>query len=105
VSRAARRYRKWERGARQAAWQDARSLTLDLYHGRAGPLGPYEIGLALEPGEVLYRQVWARYWALGTTTELVDGYGRVKCCPACMAGLGMVPHRHNLAEVGYPARG
>lgn len=40
MSRAARRYQKWERGARQAAWQDARSLTLDLYHGRAGPLGP-----------------------------------------------------------------
>ena len=58
-----------------------RSLTLDLYHGRAGPLGPYEIGLALEPGEVLYRQVWARYWTLGTTTELVDGYGRVRVVP------------------------
>jgi len=54
---------------------------LDLYHGRAGPLGPYEIGLALDPGEVLYRQVWARYWALGTTTELVDSYGRVRVVP------------------------
>jgi hypothetical protein len=53
MSRAARRYRKWERGAREAAWQDGRSLTLDLYHGRAGPLGPYEIGLVLEPGEVI----------------------------------------------------
>ncbi len=56
-------------------WEDAHQFALDLYHGRAGPLGPYEIGLALEPGEVLYRQVWAPYWALGTTTELVDGYG------------------------------
>jgi hypothetical protein len=27
MSRAARRYRKWERGAREAAWQDARLTT------------------------------------------------------------------------------
>jgi hypothetical protein len=77
--------------------------TLDLHHGRAGPLGPYEIGLALEPGEVLFRQVWARYWTLGTTTEMVDGYGRVRVVPPRMAGLGMVPSRNNLPPLGHSA--
>jgi hypothetical protein len=72
VSRAVRRYQKWEREARESAYDDARGLALDLYHGRAGPLGPYEIGLALNTDEVLYRRVWVRYWTLGATTELMD---------------------------------
>ncbi len=70
------------------SWEDAGRLALDLYHGRPGPLGPYEIGVALEPGEVLYRQVWAPYWALGTTTELVDGYGRMKAVPPAWRAWG-----------------
>jgi hypothetical protein len=81
VSRAVRRYQKWEREARESAYDDACGLALDLYHGRAGPLGPYEIGPALKTGEVLYRQIWARYWALGMTTELMDGHGRVRLVP------------------------
>jgi hypothetical protein len=88
MSRAVRRYRKWEREALEISWEDARRLALDLYHGRPGPLGPYEIGLALEPGEVLYRQVWAPYWTLGTPTELVDGYGRVKVVPPAWRAWG-----------------
>ena len=92
MSRAARRYRKWEREARQGAWQAARSLALDLYHGRAGPLGAYDIGLALEPGEVLYRQAWARYWTLGATTDLVDNFGRVSVVPTAWFEHGCLGH-------------
>lgn len=88
MSRTARRYREWEREAREGAWGDARWLALDLYHGRAGPLGTYDIGLALEPGEVLYRQAWARYWTLGATTELVDSHGRVSVVPAAWRDWG-----------------
>jgi hypothetical protein len=81
VSRAARRYRKWEQRVRGEACEDACRLALDLYHGRAGPVGPYGIGLALESGEILYREIWARYWTCGATTELADGYGRVRVVP------------------------
>lgn len=82
MSRAARRYRKWERGTRAWAWESSRELALDLYHGRARAINPYDIGAALEPGEVLYRQVWARYWTLGQPTELVSSSGRVQHVPS-----------------------
>ena len=82
MSRAARRYRKWERGTRAWAWESSRELVLDLYHGRARTINPYDIGAALEPGEVLYRQVWARYWTLGQPTELVSSSGRVQHVPS-----------------------
>ena len=88
MSRAARRCRKWEREARQGAWEDARWLALDLYYGRAGPIGMFDVGLALEPGEVLYRQAWARYWTLGATTDLVDNFGRVSVVPAAWRDWG-----------------
>ena len=82
MSRAARRYRKWERGTRAWAWESGRELALDLYHCRARAINPYDIGVALEPGEVLYRQVWARYWTLGQPTELVSSSGRVQHVPS-----------------------
>ena len=82
MSRAARRYRKWERGTRAWAWESGREFTLDLYHCRARAINPYDIGVALEPGEVLYRQVWARYWTLGQPTELVSSFGRVQHVPS-----------------------
>jgi hypothetical protein len=30
----------------------------------------------LEPGEIVYRQVWVRYYTLGTTPDLLDQRGR-----------------------------
>jgi hypothetical protein len=54
-------------------------------------LGPYEIGLALDPGEILYRQVTARYWTLGRSTELVDGYGRARTLPPAWRDWGWCP--------------
>ena len=81
MSRAARRYRKWERGAREAAWQDGVASPSTSTTAAPARSGRQQIGLALEPGEVLFRQVWARYWTLGTTTELVDSHGRVRVVP------------------------
>ena len=82
VSRAARRYKKWERDTRKSAWEEARQLALDLYYGHAGPVNPYGIGMALEPGEVMYRQMWARYWTLGQPLDLVNGYAEVRFVPS-----------------------
>jgi hypothetical protein len=58
MSRATRRYGRWERQTAETAWDDARQLALvDLYHGQASTISPYRIGVALEPGELIYRQV------------------------------------------------
>jgi hypothetical protein len=78
MSRATRRYRRWERQTAERAWDDARQLALDLYHDRPSPIGPFAIGVALEPGELIYRQVWAHYSTLGATPDLVDGRGRLR---------------------------
>jgi hypothetical protein len=60
------------------AWaqESSRELALDLYYRRARALSSYGIGVSLEPGEILYREAWARYWTLGQSTELVDNLGR-----------------------------
>ena len=78
MSRTARRYKRWERGIREWAQESSRELALDLYYGRARPLSSYGIGVSLEAGEILYREVWARYWTLGQPTELVDNFGRTR---------------------------
>ncbi|HZT66198.1 MAG TPA: hypothetical protein VFA11_10460 [Acidimicrobiales bacterium] len=79
MSRATRRYRKWERAARQGAYEDARQLALDMYEGRPGPVNPYGMGVVLESSEVLYREVkWMRYATLGVTPDLVDGAGQIR---------------------------
>jgi hypothetical protein len=77
MSRATRHYRRWERQTAERAWRDARELALDLYYGQASTIGPYGIGVALEPGEIIYRQVWAQYSTLGATPDLIDGRGRL----------------------------
>src|SRR5262249_23768904 len=51
---------------------------LDLYHGRPSPITPYGIGVALEPGELIYRQIWTRYSTLGATPDLIDGRGQLR---------------------------
>jgi len=79
VSRAERRYKKWGRETRNWAWESARDLALELYYRRASAINPYGIGVALQPGEVAYRQVWARYWTLAEPTGPVDGFGRGGC--------------------------
>jgi hypothetical protein len=43
-----------------------------------GPVTPYGIGVALEPGELIYRQICARYSTLGTTPDLIDVRGRLR---------------------------
>ena len=75
VSRATRRYKRWERDSRAWALESANERALDLQHCRASAIKPYGNGVALEPGEVLNRQLWAPYWTLGEPTELVDGFG------------------------------
>jgi hypothetical protein len=82
VSRAARRYKKWERDTRNSAWEESRLLALDLYCGQVGPVNAYGVGVALEPGEVLYRQIWARYWTLGEPLDLVNGSGGFRFVPS-----------------------
>ena len=81
MNRAARRYKRWDRGMREWAQQSSRELALDLYYGRARPLSSYGIGVSLGPGEILYREVWARYWTLGqrlswSTTSAVHASSR-----------------------------
>lgn len=78
MSRSKRRFRKWESETRLQMWDDARQLALDLYHGRAGGVSHYGIGVALQPGEVLFREVWARYATLGAPPQLIDPYGVVR---------------------------
>lgn len=82
MSRAARRYKRWERDTRAGAWESARELALDLYYCRARAINLYGIGVALGPGEVPYRELRARYWTLGRATELVDCFGRVQHVPS-----------------------
>ena len=91
MSRATRRYKRWERDTRAGAWESARELALDLYYCRARAINLYGIGVALEPGEVPYRELWARYWALGQPTELVDGFGRVQHVPSSWRDWGWCP--------------
>jgi hypothetical protein len=78
MSRASRRYRRWERQTAERARDDARQLALDLYYGDASTIRPYGIGVALEPGELIYRQLWARYSTLGATPDLIDGRGGLR---------------------------
>ncbi len=78
MSRATRRYKKWERGMREWARESSRELALDLYYCRPRPLSSYGVGVSLEPGEILFREVWARYWTLSQPTELVDNLGRTR---------------------------
>jgi hypothetical protein len=78
MSRATRRYRRWERQTAQLALDDARQLALDLYNRRPSAITPYGIGVALEPGELIYRQVWAQYSTLGASPDLIDGRGRLR---------------------------
>jgi hypothetical protein len=78
MSRAARRYRRWERQTAERVWDDARELALDLYYRQASTIGPYGIGVALEPGEIIYRQVWAQYSTLGATPDLIDSRGGLR---------------------------
>ena len=54
MSRAARRYKRWERDTRAVAWESARELALDLYYGRARPLSSYRLGVSLGRGEIRY---------------------------------------------------
>ena len=54
MSRAARRYKRWERGIREWAQESSRELALDLYHGRARPLSSYRLGVSLGRGEIRY---------------------------------------------------
>jgi hypothetical protein len=77
MSRGAHRYRRWERQTAERAWDDARQLALDLYHSTPSSITPYGIGVVLEPGELIYRQVWARYSTLGATPDVIDGRGRL----------------------------
>jgi hypothetical protein len=88
VSRATRRHEKWQRETHDWACESARQLALDLYYRRASPIDPYGLGVALGPGELLYRQVCARYWTLGQPTQLVDGFGRVQHVPSCWRDWG-----------------
>jgi hypothetical protein len=64
MSRAARRYKRWERGMREWAQQSSRELALDLYNGHARPLSSYGTGASLGLGVILYRELWVRYWTL-----------------------------------------
>ena len=91
MSRAARRYKRWERDTRAGAWESARELALDLYYCRARAINLYGIGVALEPGEVPYRELWARYWTLGNPTALVDGFGRVQHVASFWRDWGLCP--------------
>ena len=91
MSRAARRYKRWERDTRAGAWESARELALDLYYCRARAINLYGIGVALEPSEVPYRELWARYWTLGQPTELVDGLGWVQHLPSSWRDWGWCP--------------
>ena len=50
----------WEKRARQVAIEQARRLAMDLYHGKAIETRPYQLGLAVWPGETLWAETWAR---------------------------------------------
>ena len=78
MSRATRRCKRWERELRAWVLESSRELALDLYYGRARPLSSYGTGVSLGRGEILYREVCARYWTLGQPTELVDNLGRTR---------------------------
>jgi hypothetical protein len=79
MSRATRRYRRWERQTAERAWDDARQLAIDLFHCHPSSISAYGIGVALEPDELIYRQVWAQYSTLGATPDMVDRRGRLRC--------------------------
>lgn len=78
MSRTSRQFRRWEEQTRKRASEDARQLALDLYWGHPRPIDPYGFGVVLEPGERLYRCVWARYSTLARTPDLLDPRGRLR---------------------------
>lgn len=77
MSRTSRRFHKWERTTREHAWRDARQFALDLYWGHPRPKSAYGVGVALEPGEKLYHEVWLQYSTLARTADLLDTDGRL----------------------------
>jgi hypothetical protein len=91
VSRASRRYKKWERETRNWIWESTRQFALDLCYCRASAINPYSIGVALEPGEILDRQLRACYWTLGEATELFDSFGRARHVPSSWRDSGWCP--------------
>ena len=51
---------RWERKNRPVAIEQARRLAMALYHGKAIETPPFQLGLALGPGETLWAETWAR---------------------------------------------
>lgn|GEM_PF-4415538 len=51
---------RWEKKNRQAAVEQARRLAMNLYHGKAVGAPPFQLGLALGPGETPWAETWAR---------------------------------------------
>ena len=51
---------RWEHNARPAAITQAQRLAMDLYHRRAMEAQPFQLGLALWQGEVVWAETWAR---------------------------------------------
>ena len=50
----------WEKKAQPDYVAQARRLAIDLYHGRAVEARPYQLGLVLWQGEVMWAETWAR---------------------------------------------
>ena len=51
---------RWERKNRPVAIEQARRLAMNLYHGKAIETQPFQLGLALGPGETLWAETWVR---------------------------------------------
>jgi hypothetical protein len=51
----------WETETRAWATHAARSLVLDIYEGRPLPVTPYQVGVVLHPGELVWAEIPARF--------------------------------------------
>ena len=59
--RANKQITAWENDTRTWATNTARDLALDLYHGRPAAIRPYNVGVVLDPDEVVWAEVPVRF--------------------------------------------
>jgi hypothetical protein len=59
--KAVKEHASWEHSTREWATDTARSLALDLYHGRPTTARPYGVGVVVDPGETVWSEVPVRF--------------------------------------------
>jgi hypothetical protein len=59
--RANKQITAWENDTRTWATNTARDLALDLYHGRPAAIRPYNVGVVLDPNEVVWAKAPVRF--------------------------------------------